>query len=89
MRTQRRSILPTPSVALNLVSQTVMGIAMGLLFTLILAVADRSGVVRLVDQTADQGSVFVFVGTIVTTFGIGATLTGLILMMIEKSGPDC
>ena len=60
-----------------------MGIAMGLVLTLILTVVDQQGVVRLIDH-AGRNTVFAFVGTIVTTFGVGATLTGLILIMTEK-----
>jgi len=61
-----------------------MGIAMGLVLTLILTVVDQQGVVRLIDHDTGRNTVFVFVGTIVTTFGLGATLTGLILIMTEK-----
>ena len=83
---RRRSILPSPSIVMKLASNAVMGIAMGLLFVLILNMLDQSGVVRLIDHSADQGAtVLVFVGTIVMTFAIGATLTGLILMMTDES----
>jgi hypothetical protein len=84
---RRRSSRQTTSVVVRLASNTVMGIAMGLLFVLTLGVLDQSGIARLIDHKADQGSttVFVFVGTIVTTFGIGSTLTGLILIMMEDS----
>jgi hypothetical protein len=61
-----------------------MGIAMGLVLTLILTVVDQQGVVRLMDHDAGQNAVFVFVGTIITTFGVGATLTGIILIMTER-----
>ena len=85
MRIKKRLILPTPSVVLKVASQTVMGIAMGLALTLILTVVDQQGVVRLIDHDAGQDAVFVFVGTIVPTFGLGATLTGLILIMTENN----
>ena len=85
MRIRKRLILPTPSVVLKVASQTVMGVAMGLVLTLVLTVVDQRGdSVRLIDHDAGQDAVFVFVGTIVTTFGLGATLTGLILIMTEK-----
>ena len=83
MRIRKRFILPTPSVVLKIASQTVMGVAMGLVLTLILTVVDQHGLVRLIDHDAGQDAVFVFVGTIVTAFGLGATLTGLILIMTE------
>ena len=71
---------------MKLASNTVMGIAMGLLFVLVLNILDQSGVVRLIDHSLDQGTtVLVFVGIIVMTFGIGTTLTGLILIMMDES----
>jgi hypothetical protein len=74
------------SVAMKLAGNTAMGVAMGLLFVLTLNVIDQSGVARLLDHSDNQGtSVLVFVGTIVTTFGIGATLTGLVLIMTEDN----
>ena len=85
MRIKKRLIPPTSSVVFEVASQTVMGIAMGLALTLILTVVDQQGVVRLIDHDAGQDAVFVFVGTIVTTFGLGATLTGLILIMTENN----
>jgi hypothetical protein len=85
MRIKKRLILPTSSVVLKVASQTVMGIAMGLALTLILTGVDQQGVVRLIDHDAGQDAVFVFVGTIVTTFGLGATLSGLILIMTENN----
>jgi len=70
---------------MKLAGNTVMGVAMGLLFLLTLNVLDQSGIARLIDHSADQSSptVLIFVGSVVTTFGIGATLTGLILIMME------
>ena len=83
---RRRTPIPTPSVVMKLASNTVMGIAMGLLFVLVLNILDQSGVVRLIDHSLDQGTtVLVFVGIIVMTFGIGTTLTGLILIMMDES----
>ena len=71
---------------MKLASNTVMGVAMGLLFVLVLNILDQSGVVRLIDHSSDQGTtVLVFVGIIVMTFGIGTTLTGLILIMMDES----
>ena len=83
---RRRTPIPTPSVVMKLASNTVMGIAMGLLFVLVLNILYQSGVVRLIDHSSDQGTtVLVFVGIIVMTFGIGTTLTGLILIMMDES----
>ena len=83
---RRRTILPIPSVVMKLASNTVMGVALGLLFVLVLNILDQSGVVRLIDHSSDQDTtVLVFVGIIVMTFGIGTTLTGLILIMMDES----
>jgi hypothetical protein len=71
---------------MKLASNAVMGIAMAVVFALNLNVLGRSSIARLIDHSADQGiTVPVFVGTVVTTFGIGATLTGLILIMTEDN----
>jgi hypothetical protein len=57
---------------MKLASNSVMGVAMGLLFVLVLNILNQSGVV-IIDQSSDQGTtVLVFVATIVMTFGIGA-----------------
>jgi hypothetical protein len=83
---RRRTIITTASIVMKLASNAVMGVAMGLLFVLVLNILDQSGVVRLIDHSSDQGTtVLVFVGIIVMTFGIGATLTGIILIMMDES----
>lgn len=59
---------------------------MGLTFALALTLLDQSGIAHLIDHSTDQGvTVLMFVGTIVTTFSVGATLTGLLLIMTEDS----
>ena len=40
---RRRTILPIPSVVMKLASNTVMGVALGLLFVLVLNILDQSG----------------------------------------------
>jgi hypothetical protein len=59
-----------------------MGVAMGLAFALILILMDPSGIATLINHGGNQGTA-VFVGTIVLTFGIGATLTGVVFIMTE------
>jgi hypothetical protein len=69
---RRRTIIRPPSIVMKLASNSVMGVAMGLLFVLVLNILNQSGVV-IIDQSSDQGTtVLVFVATIVMTFGIGA-----------------
>jgi hypothetical protein len=59
-----------------------MGVAMGLAFALILILIDPAGIATLVDHGGSQG-VIVFVGTVVLTFAIGATLTGAVFIVTE------
>jgi hypothetical protein len=73
------------SVAITrLVAQAAMGVAMGLAFTLLLVVINPSGVASLIQN---GGGPAVFVGTLVTTFGIGATLSGAVFIATEENGP--
>jgi hypothetical protein len=63
----------------------MMGAALGLVFTLILFSAPLFGMMELIDHSMDPTvTMAVFVGTVTTMFGIGAALTGAILM-IEDS----
>jgi hypothetical protein len=76
----------TPAVWLTLVlklaSHTAMGVAMGLVFTLVLSLADPTG--TLMRRGAAAGITWsMFVATVVLTFAIGATLTGLVFNLSE------
>lgn len=82
VQTKKPSGLITPSGLLRLANNAAMGIAMGLAFALILILTDPSGITTLIDHGGSQG-MRVFVGTVVLTFGIGATLTGLVFIMTE------
>ena len=84
MHTKRPSGLITPSGLLKLVGHAAMGVAMGLAFALILILVDPSGIATLIDHGGSQGTA-VFVGTLVLTFGIGATLTGAVFIMMENN----
>jgi hypothetical protein len=71
---------------LKLASHAAMGVAMGLAFALVLALADPSGIMTLINHSATPGITFaIVVGSIALTFGIGATLTGLIFVMTEDN----
>jgi hypothetical protein len=76
--------LITPSGLLKLVGHAAMGVAMGLAFALVLILVDPSGIATLVGHGGSQGTT-VFVGTLVLTFGIGATLTGVVFIMTEDN----
>jgi hypothetical protein len=69
---------------LKLASHATMGVAMGLVFTLVLSIADPAGIMTLIRHSASPGPTWsMFVGTVVLTFAIGATLTGIIFIMTE------
>jgi hypothetical protein len=59
-----------------------MGVAMGLAFALLLIILDPAGTATLIAHGGKQ-AITVCVGTIVLTFGIGATLTGAIFILTE------
>ena len=82
MRTKKPSRLVTASGLLKLVNHAAMGVAMGLAFALLLIVIDPSGIAT---QNGGSGGITAFVSTIALTFGIGATLTGAVFIMMEDS----
>jgi hypothetical protein len=82
MRTKKRSGLASPSGPVRLVNQTVMGVAMGLAFALLLILVDPAEITTLIAHGGTQATA-VCIGTIVLTFGIGATLTGAIFILTE------
>jgi hypothetical protein len=69
---------------LKLVCHAAMGVAMGLAFALILMLVDPSGIATPVAHGGNQG-IAVVVGTLVLTFGIGATLTGVVFIIMEDN----
>ena len=82
MRTKTRTIWL--SSALKLASHTAMGVAVGLAFSLILTLADPTGIMTLIDHSdTPEATLALFEGTIIVTFAIGATLTGLVFIMTE------
>jgi hypothetical protein len=70
------------SGAARLANQTAMGVAMGLAFAIILVLLNPAGIATLMVHGGRQ-AIAVCVGTIVLTFGIGATLTGAIFILTE------
>ena len=84
MHAKKPSGLVTPSGLLKLIGHVAMGVAMGLAFALLLVLVDPSGIATLVGHGGSQG-ITVFVGTLMLTFGIGATLTGAIFIMTEDN----
>ena len=84
VQTRKPSGLITASGLLKLVGHAAMGVAMGLAFALLLILIDPSGSATLIEHAGGQG-ITVFVGTLVLTFAIGATLTGAVFIMTEDN----
>jgi len=82
MRTRKRLGLVSPSGLLKLLGHATMGVAMGLAFALMLILIDPAGTATLIAHGGRQAAA-VMVGTLVATFGIGATLTGAIFILTE------
>jgi hypothetical protein len=84
VQTRKSSGLASPSGLLRLFGHAAMGVAMGLAFALMLILIDPPGIAGLIARTGSQGTA-VFVGSLVLTFGIGATLTGAVFIVTEDS----
>jgi hypothetical protein len=82
MRAKKPTGLASPSGLLRLGGHAAMGVAMGLAFALMLILVDPAGIATLVDHGGSR-AITVFVGTLVLTFAIGATLTGAVFIMTE------
>ena len=82
MRAKKPAGLASRSGLLKLGGHAAMGVAMGLGFALLLTLIDPAGIATLVDHGGRQ-AITVFVGTLVLMFGIGATLTGAVFIMME------
>ncbi len=81
MRAKKSSGLVSPAGALRLMTHAMMGAALGLAFGLVLMFVDPV-VATLLDHGGNP-AIFIFVLTLVTTFAIGATLTGLVFILAE------
>jgi hypothetical protein len=79
-------MLRIASVLTEIASHTVMGIAVGLAFALILLAVDRQGIVSLINQgAASDATRLEFVGFVVSMFAVGTTLTGLAFVFTEEN----
>jgi hypothetical protein len=90
MRTKRsnnkRSNILSVATVLAVAAHATMGIALGLVFALILIRTPFFGVAALINLSRDpQVTMATFIGTVVVMFGVGAALTGVILMMEDTS----
>jgi hypothetical protein len=78
-----------PHLLSELTGHFAMGVALGLACALVLAAVDDYGVRELILRSDNPRSVlWMFVGTFVLMFGIGATLTGLVLTIMEDNDPE-
>ena len=74
------------SLASELIGHFTMGVALGLGFALLVSLIDRFGVRDLIAHSdAPFSTMSIIVGSFALMFGIGATLTGL-LMTMEDDG---
>jgi hypothetical protein len=87
VRPKKWSALIMPSLLLEAISHTAMGIAVGLAFAFLATHITALGIATLINSSPTPDVVMImFVSTCVITFGIGATLTGLAVMLTED--PD-
>jgi hypothetical protein len=82
MRTKKPAGLVSRSGMVRLLSHAAMGVAMGLAFALFLIHVNPSGIAALVERGGPH-ALTVLVGTLVLTFAIGATVTGVVFVIME------
>ena len=75
----RSPSLISPTGIIQLMTHAMMGAALGLVFTFVLILANPA-VAELLNHGGNAAA-FVFVVTMVTTFAIGATLTGIVFIL--------
>ena len=81
MRTRKSSDLISPAGLIKLMTHAMMGAALGLAFSLTLILSNPA-VASLLDHSGSQAAMVVAL-TLVTTFTIGATLTGAVFILVE------
>lgn len=81
MRTKKSPGLISPTGIIRLMTHALMGAALGLVFGLALILSNPA-VANLLSHGGDSAAA-VFVVTLVTTFAIGATLTGVVFIIAE------
>jgi hypothetical protein len=81
MRTRKSQGLVSPEGAVRLMTHAMMGAALGLIFGLALILINP--VVAALLQHGGSSAILVFVITLVTTFAIGAALTGAVFILSE------
>jgi len=84
MRAKKPSEVLASSMLLEVAGHTAMGAAFGLGFSFVLTHIAQLGVVAYIDHSfSPRDAMMMLVGTCVTTFSIGATMTGLALSKLN------
>lgn len=83
MPTKKSPSLISPTGVIKLMTHAMMGAALGLAFILALILANPA-VAELLNR-GGSGVIFMFVVTLVTTFAIGAALTGVVFILNEDN----
>ncbi len=81
MRVKKSPSLISPTGVIKLMTHAMMGAALGLAFSLALVLSNPA-VAKLLNDGGSQ-AVIIFALTLVTTFAIGATLTGVVFILAE------
>lgn len=82
MRAKKLSDILKPDAVLAVASHAAMGVALGLVFAMVLIETPFFGIRTLISTSDNPAATMtMFLGTVVSMFGIGATLTGVILML--------
>ena len=81
MHGKKSPSLISPTGAIKLMTHAMMGAALGLVFGLALVLFNPT-VANLLNHGGHSAAI-VFIITLVTTFAIGATLTGLVFILAE------
>ena len=91
MRQKKWPALIKPSLLLEAAGHGAMGVAVGLAFAFVVTHIAASEIATFINRSPAPGAALLsFVSTCATTFGIGATLTGLVIILTEDhdaSGP--
>ncbi|MBR0995322.1 hypothetical protein JQ580_31890 [Bradyrhizobium japonicum] len=81
MRSRKSSDLISPAGLIKLMMHALMGAALGLTFGLTLILSNPA-VASLLDHSGTHAAIVVALA-LVTTFAIGATLTGAVFILVE------
>jgi hypothetical protein len=85
MRAKKPSAVLVSTKLLEVVSHTAMGVALGLAFAFALTHIAQLGVMAFIDHSlSPRDAMTMVVGTCVTTFAIGTTMTGFALSRLGE-----